>query len=111
MLSDRDKDGLLNEEEFMICMWLVNQAVAGKPLPYALPPQLQLKPEQHAPASAPPPQPQPQHFTQVPSNPSFSNLNSSGNQYNFANNSSATTTSNPTTYNYNPDEQNPSNYF
>jgi hypothetical protein len=93
----------------MICMWLVKQVAEGKPLPYALPPQLQLRPEQHAPASAPPPQtPQRASFTQPPpSQPSFSNLNSSG-QYAFTTDTPSTTT---TAYNYNPDDGNPSNYF
>jgi EH domain-containing protein 1 len=45
VLSDRDKDGLLNEEEFIIALWLVRQTLEGKPIPLALPSVLQLNPE------------------------------------------------------------------
>jgi len=46
VLSDRDKDGLLNQEEFAISLWLVKQTLEGKPVPYVLPPSLQISPSQ-----------------------------------------------------------------
>lgn len=39
-LSDRDKDGQLNQEEFVIATWLADQALAGKTVPDVLPPEL-----------------------------------------------------------------------
>lgn len=82
VLADRDKDGHLTEEEFAIALWLVRIAVEGKPLPYALPPSLQLPNQQGStPQQLPPqyqqsstPQQQPS-YTQAtyipPQNPSY----------------------------------------
>jgi hypothetical protein len=39
-LSDVDKDGMLDADEFALAMHLVRQQVAGKPLPAALTPDL-----------------------------------------------------------------------
>jgi len=47
VLSDRDKDGQLNEEEFVICMYLVNISLAGQPLPDQLPQTLRLPSVSH----------------------------------------------------------------
>jgi len=41
VLSDRDKDGALTREDFVIAMWLVNSCLGGKELPKILPPYLQ----------------------------------------------------------------------
>jgi len=40
-LSDRDKDGFLDEDEFAIAMYFTNLSLAGAPLPYSLPASLQ----------------------------------------------------------------------
>jgi len=45
VLSDRDKDGLLTEDEFAISLYLVKQSMDGKPIPHTLPLGLQLKQE------------------------------------------------------------------
>jgi len=42
-LADRDKDGELNQEEFVIATWLVDQCLAGEILPESLPAELQMK--------------------------------------------------------------------
>jgi hypothetical protein len=42
-MSDRDKDGMLTREEFMIAMYLSKLAADGNPLPVQVPPQLLLK--------------------------------------------------------------------
>jgi len=41
-MSDRDKDGALNEDEFVYCKFLVDLAKEGKPLPEQLPHLLKL---------------------------------------------------------------------
>lgn len=39
-LSDIDKDGFLDKDEFAVCWYLINQAKAGKILPATLPPNI-----------------------------------------------------------------------
>jgi len=39
-LTDRDKDGSLNREEFVIATWLVDQKLSGHDIPDVLPPEL-----------------------------------------------------------------------
>lgn len=41
VLADRDKDGQLTQDEFVIAMWLVYQALSGAPVPDELPTPLQ----------------------------------------------------------------------
>jgi len=58
VLADRDKDGMLTEEEFIIALWLVRQVLDGKKIPLALPAALQQSVQTQVPQVFGQPQPQ-----------------------------------------------------